>query len=210
MGVIEVTAPDPRPLPEVADDDARISITDTGGSVAKLTMSYSPPSGGTHKRKFGPPVRSRVPSALYLLASILFGAFTLYAYSASTGSAAFRWAVEGDRIRPISASAIAAILLVSAVATVIRTNMRGVVVGDDWIEARYLLMLGIPKARRWGWPQVTRVVVDGHDVGLELYDGTFERLPEVADGDGLVRLIAYHALRRHIDVTSLGATSTPS
>jgi hypothetical protein len=98
---------------------------------------------------------------------------------------------------------LAVIVVISALATVLRTHMRGVLVSEDWIEARYLLPLGIPRARRWGWPQVLRVVVDDERVALELWDGSFERLPEVARAGELVDLLIRQAKRRRIDVTEL-------
>jgi hypothetical protein len=165
-------------------------------------MSYSPPSAG-EKAKFGPPLRSRIPSAVYLAAAVVFGIVTWSAYNAPPSSKLFVWAVEGDRIRPLSASVIAIVLLVSAAATVLRTHMRGVVVSDDWVEARYLLPLGIPRARRWGWPQVTRLIVDGTHMALETYDGGYERLPEVSDGRALAQLMMHHAVRLRIHVTVL-------
>jgi hypothetical protein len=192
----------------VDEDGDRISITDVNGTIARFDMTYEPPSAG-QTIKFGPPLRTRIPSALYLVASIIFGIVTAYAYNAPTGSKLFVWAVEGDRIRPLSVSVIAVILLVSSVATVIRTHMRGVIVADDWVEARYLLPLGIPRAKRWGWPEVTRVVLDGTSAGFELYHGSFERLPEVADGRGLVNAILHHAGRHKIDVTSLERSIRP-
>jgi hypothetical protein len=186
----------------VDEDGDRISITDVNGTVARFDMTYEPPAAGD-RVKFGPPLRSRVPSALYLAASAIFGVVTLIAYNAPTSSKLFVWAVEGDRIRPLSVGVIAVVLLVSSVATVLRTHMRGVIVTDDWIEARYLLLLGIPKAKRWGWPQVTRIVIDGPRTGFETYDGSFERLPEVADGKELAQLMMHHAGRLRIDVTVL-------
>jgi hypothetical protein len=96
---------------------------------------------------------------------------------------------------------------VSALATVLRTHMRGVVVGDDWVEARSLLALGIPRARRWAWSQVLRVVLDGTRVAFELWDGSFERLPAVSKGRELVDVILRNAERRRIDVTVLDAAS---
>jgi hypothetical protein len=213
--VLTVTAsPSPpplasRPISDTVDDDGdRISITDVNGTIARFEMTYEPPSAGTTS-KYGPPLRSRVPSAIYLVASIVFGIVTWYAYSAPSSSKLFIWAVEGDRIRPLSVSVIAVILLVSALATVLRTHMRGVIITDDWLEARYLLPLGIPRAKRWGWPQVTRIVLDGPRVGLELYDGTFERLPEVADGQALAQHIVHHAGRLRIDVTVLSRFERP-
>ena len=187
---------------EVDADGDRISITDVNGTVARFDMSYEPPSAG-ERTKFGPPRRARIPSAIYLAASAIFGVVTVCAYNAPTGSTLFVWAVEGDRIRPLSVSVIAVILLVSSVATVIRTHMRGVIVSDDWVEARSLLALGIPRAKRWGWPQVTRLVIDGDRVGFEMYDGSFERLPEVGDGKAMAQLMMHHAARLRIDVTVL-------
>ena len=197
-----------RESPRVDDDGDRISITDVHGTIARFEMTYEPPSAG-EKVKFGPPLKTRIPSAVYLAAAIVFGIVTAYAYNAPTSSKLFVWAVEGDRMRPLSVSVIAVVVLVSALATVIRTHMRGVIVTDDWVEARYLYMT-IPKARRWGWPQVTRIVLDGVRAGFELYDGTFERLPEVADGRALAEAILHHASRLKIDVTVLDRTGQPT
>jgi len=189
-------------LPDDGDDGERVSITDVNGTVARFEMTYSPPTGD--RIKFGPPLRSRLPSAVYLVAALGLGAVVLYAYTAApSGSRLFGWVVEGDRGRPVPASVLAAAIVVSAIATVLRTHMRGVLVSDDWIEARYLLPLGIPRARRWGWPQVLRVVVGDTHVAFELWDGSFETLPEVARTRELVELLVQHAQRRRIDVTVL-------
>jgi hypothetical protein len=186
----------------VGEDGDRVSVTDAHGTIARFEMSYEPPAPGD-RVKFGPPFRTRIPSAIYLAAAIAFGCVTWLAYNSPPNSTLFVWAVEGDRVRPLSVSVIAVVVLVSALATVIRTQMRGVIVTDDWIEARSLLPLGIPRARRWGWPQVTRVVVDGDRTGLHFYDGGFERLPEVADGKALAQVMMHHAGRHKIDVSVL-------
>jgi hypothetical protein len=179
-----------------------VSITDVHGTVARFEMSYSAPSGS--RTKFGPPLGDRVPSAAYLVGALLLGAAVLYAYSfAPSSSRLFAWVVEGDRERPISANILAAIVVISAVGTVARTHMKGVLVSDDWVEARYLLPLGIPRARRWGWAQILRLVIDETTVALELWDGSFERLPRVAKGQKLVDLLRRHAEHRRIDVTVL-------
>jgi hypothetical protein len=192
-------------VPFIVDEDGdRVSVTDANGTIARFEMSYEPPAGG--RVKFGPPLRSRIPSAIYLAAAVAFGVVTWVAYNSPTNSKLFSWAVDGDRVRPLSVSVIAGVVLVSAIATVIRTHMRGVIVAEDWIEARYLLPLGIPRARRWGWPQVTRIIVDGDRTGLQFYDGGFERLPEVSDGRALGRLMMQHAQHHKIDVTVLPPT----
>jgi len=186
----------------LTDDGDRISVTDVNGSVARFEMTYSPPTGD--RTKFGPPLRSRIPSAVYLLATLALGAVVLYGYAfAPSSSRVFGWVVEGDRDRPIPATVLAIMVVVSGLGTVLRTHMRGVLVSDDWIEARSLLALGIPRARRWGWPQILRVVVDGTRIAFELWDGSFERLPDVAKPRELVEVIVQHAQRLRIDVTVL-------
>jgi hypothetical protein len=98
---------------------------------------------------------------------------------------------------------LAAMIAVSALATVLRAHMRGVVIGPDWIEARYLLLAGIPKTSRWGWPQVNRIILDKRSIALELMDGSWERLPEVADPTALRAHMIAQAMKRRIDVTEL-------
>jgi len=187
----------------VGDGDGdRQSVTGVNGTVARFEMTYSP--NKSDRIKFGPPLMTRLPSAAYLVGATFLAGLVLYAYTAAPSSSwVFRWVVEGDRGRPLSAGLLASIVLISALATVLRTHMRGVIVGDEWLEARYLLPLGIPKARRWAWAQVNRVVVDRSRVALELWDGTFERLPEVRHGGALSAAILRQAHRHRILVTVL-------
>jgi hypothetical protein len=131
----------------------------------------------------------------------------LYGYLlAPSSSPIFGWVVEGDRSRPIPASVLATIIVVSGLGTALRTHMRGVLVSEEWIEARSLLALGIPRARRWGWPQILRVVIEGPRVAFELWDGSFEKLPQVARAREMVDLIIQHAQKRRIQVTVLDPT----
>ncbi len=193
--------------PDPLEEGDRLSVTDVNGSIARFEMSYSPPSGDAVREKFGPPWRTRVPSAIYLAAALVLGAIVLYGYMfAPSSSIIFGWVVVGDRGRPISASVLATVIVISGLGTVLRTHMRGVLVGEEWIEARYLLALGIPRARRWGWPQILRIVVDGPRIAFELWDGSFEKLPEVARGREMVDLIIELAQRRRIQVTVLDPT----
>lgn len=187
------------------DEGDRPSITEVNGTVAQFEMTYSPPVGA--RAKFGPPWKTRLPSAAYLLGALVLGALVLYAYTAApSSSVVFGWVVEGDRGRPISAGVLAVVILVSAFATVLRTHMRGVLVSEQWIEARYLLPLGIPRARRWAWAQVHRVIVDGPRLALELWDSSFERLPEVERSFELTDLVLQQARMRRIAITVLDPT----
>jgi hypothetical protein len=200
-------SPEEHVLPSVVDDDGdRVSVTDVNGTVARFEMTYSPPAG--ERLKFGPPLAARIPSAIYLAGALVLGAVVLYAYgAASSNSILFVWVVEKDRGRPLSANVLTIIVVISALATVLRTHMRGVVLSDDWVEARYLLAFGIPRSRRWAWSQVLRVVLDGTRVAFELWDGSFERLPEVARAREFVDVVLQHAQRKRIDVTVLDAAS---
>jgi hypothetical protein len=200
-------SPEERILPSVVDDDGdRVSVTDVNGTIARFEMTYSPPAGG--RLKFGPTLATRLPSALYLAAALTLGALVLYAYTAaSSNSLLFVWVVEKDRGRPLSANVLTVIVVVSALATVLRTHMRGVLVSDDWVEARSILAFGIPRSRRWAWSQVLRVVLDGTRIALELWDGSFEKLPEVAKARDLVDVVLQHAERKRIDVTVLDAAT---
>jgi len=204
---ILVNSATPSPPEDPQADGDRISITEVNGTVAQFEMTYSPPVGA--RAKFGPPWRTRLPSAAYLLGAFVLGTLVLYAYlAAPSSSALFVWVVEGDRGRPLSAGVLAVAILVSAVATVVRTHMRGVLVSDQWIEARYLLPFGIPRARRWAWAQVHRVIIDRTRLGIELWDSSFERLPEVEKPHELTDLILQQARMRRIGITVLDSTPT--
>jgi hypothetical protein len=81
--------------------------------------------------------------------------------------------------------------------------MRGVLVHPDGIEARYLLPMGVPRVKRWAWAQVERVVLDDQGAMLELWDATYERLPDVARPKELAALLERIASERRIVVTRL-------
>ena len=103
----------------------------------------------------------------------------------------------------MSAAGLALIVFVSAVATVIRSHMRGVIVRDDGVEARSLLPLGIPRVKRWMWAQILRVIVSRDSVAIETWDGGYERLPDVAEPKKLTELLISIANARKIQVTEL-------
>jgi hypothetical protein len=57
--------------------------------------------------------------------------------------------------------------------------------------------------KRWTWAQIDRLVVDEGDVMLELWDGTYERLPKVHEAKKLADLLAGIATARGRAVTRL-------
>jgi hypothetical protein len=198
-------APPVRDLPTldhgVTDDGDRSSVTDVNGTVARFEMAYNAASDGP--TTFGPPLRQRVPSFIYLAFSGALAAVVFAAPSFPRGSFLFRFIVEGDNGRPLSAAAISLILIASAVGTVIRAHMRGVIVKREGLEARYLLALGFPRIRRWTWAQVHRIVLADDQAMLELWDSSYARLPEVAETTAMLSLLEQVGHARAITVTRL-------
>jgi hypothetical protein len=197
----------PRPLPDLvenATDEARPpldSVTEVNGTVARFEMAYSPPAG--ERIAFGPPLRQRIASMIFLAFALVLVALVIVAHAGSSNTSLYIWIVEGDRNRPIGSTALSALVTLSALGTLIRARMRGVVVHADGLEARYLLAMGVPRIKRWAWPQVERIVMDDRQMLLELWDGTYERLPDVADPAKLGQLLTGIAAGRKIRVTRL-------
>lgn len=200
-----IESPSPTPeMPDLVDDEGgqRDSITDVHGTIARFEMAYTPQSGD--RFAFGPPFLSRLPSLLYLALALAAAAVIVLAYTSSSNSLLFRYVVEGDKHRILSAPGFALILVASALGTAIRSHMRGVIVTAEGLETRTLMMFGMPRVRRWAWPQIDRLIVDdAHDVMLELWDGRYERLPEVAEGQRLTQLLEQIAHGRRMQVTRL-------
>lgn len=202
------TVTDPAPLQgtepatvDLATEGDRESITDVHGTVARFEMSYSPKVG--ERLMFGPPMRMRIPSFVYLAGAVALLGTVLAAHLGSSNSRLYVWVVEGDKNRPLGALTLSLLILVSAIGTLIRAHMRGVVVVSEGIEARYLMAFGIPRIRKWTWAQVSRLVVDDASVMLELWDGRYERLPEVKEPKRLGELLEGICATRHIHVTRL-------
>jgi len=185
----------------LSDDGERISVTDVHGTVARFEMAYSPTE--TDLFRFGPPMRQRVASLFFLLFAGAMVAAVLYGESASSAPALSTWLADQDRGRPIGSLSLSLIVLVCAVGTVARAQMRGLVVRADGVEARYLLALGMPRIRRWTWAQVERIVVDESSVMFELWNGEYERMPAVARHAELCELLERIASGRKIRVTRL-------
>jgi hypothetical protein len=196
---------DARDLPDLAPDSASRapldSVTEVNGTVARFEMAYSPKVG--ERIAFRPPLRQMVPSFLFLAFALFVLALVVVAHTGSSNTRLYIWVVEGDRARPLGSSALSFLVLVSALGTMLRARMRGVVVHADGLEARYLLPMGLPRIKRWAWPQVERMVIDESQVMLELWDGTYERLADVAETAKLGELLERIAASRKIRVTRL-------
>lgn len=197
------TAEKAKNLPNLADviDDDRPSITEVNGTVARFDMSYMPDK--PLRRTFISPFKTRAPSLVYLAFALVVAGVVLAAYNGSSNSRLWVWIVEGDRARPLGAQPLSILIFVSALGTVLRSWMRGVIVTNEGIETREVLLFGVPRLKRWAWPQIDRLVLDDRGVMLELWDGQYERLPDVADPKALADLLEQVAITRNKPVTRL-------
>lgn len=168
-------------------------------------MTYRP----ERRVAFGPPLRQRLPSLLYLAFAVLVTAVIVYGENAPSSSMLFHYVVEGDRTRLIPSSVCAIILFTSALAAVLREQMRGVVLHPDGIELRELLSFGWPRVRRFQWAQIDRVFVPAVEattgapaktIRLDLWDGSHTWLPDVAKSLELGLLLERVALARAIPI----------
>jgi hypothetical protein len=66
-----------------------------------------------------------------------------------------------------------------------------------------MLVAGFPRVKRLAWAQIDRVVISGNDVMLELWNGSYERLPKVQEGAKLADLLARIATAHGRTVTRL-------
>jgi hypothetical protein len=158
-------------------------------------MTYKPLTSVT----FGAPLSTRVPSLVYLAMATAVVLFVVMGSLSSNDSWAFRYITQ-ERI--LSARTLAAILLASAVASVVRARMRGVIVHPEGLEARDILGVGWPRVRRFAWPQIDKIVLDaGKSIALDLWDGRREFLPAVGDRDQLAAVLEQVAVARAIPIS---------
>jgi hypothetical protein len=176
-------------------------------------MAYRP----VRRMTFGPPLKQRLPALVYLVFALAVCAVIAYGNMAPSSSKVFVYVVEGDRNRMIPSTVCAIILFGSALAAVLREQMRGVIVHPDGIELRELLSLGLPRVRRFHWSQIDKMfvpsAVGGHDqrldaslapkpknIRLDLWDGSMTWLPPVAKLTELGLILERLALARAIPV----------
>ena len=168
-------------------------------------------------------MRERLPSFGYLTFALLVSALIVYGQNAPSGSWIFNYVVEGDRNRLVPSSVCAIVLFTSALAAVLREQMRGVVVHPDGIEMRELLPLGWPRIKRFQWSQIDRLFVppslgstevnveaaaaleakgeeNKKTIRLDLWDGSHAWLPSVANTVGLAVMLEKVALARAIPI----------
>jgi hypothetical protein len=159
-------------------------------------MTYRP-----KETVFGPPLVSRVPSLLYLLLALAVGGLVVAGENSASGTWLFDYVVVQDVHRVMSIRTFSVVLLASAVAAVIRTSMRGVRVYADGVEAREVLNFVVPKLKRYRWPQIECIIMDGkRSIAIDLWDGSRAFLPLVSNEAGLRSTLQLVAAARAIPV----------
>jgi hypothetical protein len=154
---------------------------------------------------FGPPFALRIPSLLYAVLAFGVVVTVLLAEASPSGSWLYVNIVERGVRGVMSARTFAACLVVGALASLLRTNMRGVRIRGDGVEYRDVIAWGWPRLRRFKWAQIDRVILDAPSaVALDLWDGTRALLPEVSDREALSRTLEKVALARAIPVRGGG------
>jgi hypothetical protein len=163
-------------------------------------MTYRPA-----ETAFGPPLVAHLPSLFYLVCAIGAVITVFLAYQAPAGSFLYNQIVERSQQGVIGARTVSWLLVASAVASLIKTSMRGVRIRPDGLEFREMLSLGIPRLRRYKWAQIDRIVLDSpRAIVLELWDGNHADLPDVNDRDALSAALEKVALARAIPVRGGG------
>lgn len=151
---------------------------------------------------YGPPLTLRLPSLLYLGLALAVVAAVVVGEVSPVGTWLHTYVVLGDANRYIGSRVFAALITLSAVASVVQAGMRGVRVRGDGLEYRDLVSAIWPRVRRYKWPQIDRIVLDrGGAIILDLWNGDRALLPPVSDAERLAATLEKVALARAIPVT---------
>ncbi len=149
---------------------------------------------------FGPPWPAWVPSVAYVLAAIGVLAFVVAGEMAGSNTWIHVYVVEKDVHRVIGSQTLAGVLIVSSLAALVRSSMRGVRLRPDGLVYRDVLAFGWPRVKRYRWAQIDRIILDQSLIALELWDGSYVQLPRVGDQDGLCAALEKVAAARAIPV----------
>jgi hypothetical protein len=159
-------------------------------------MTYRP-----QESVFGPPWSARAPSIAYVGVALAIGSFVLLGEHSATGTWLFHYVVEEDVRRVMSIRTFAVVFFLGSLGSVARAGMRGVRIYPDGVEARDVLSFVVPKLRRYRWPQIVQIVLDGSShIALDLWDGSRAYLPVVGDRRALTAALEHVAAARSIPV----------
>jgi len=140
-------------------------------------MTYRPA-----ETAFGPPFSAHLPSIAYLVIAASAVVLVFLGERAPAGTFLYHQVVERSLQGFVGARTVAGFLVFGAIASFLRTSMRGVRIRPDGLEFRDVVALGLPRMRRYTWAQIDRIILDvASGIVLELWDGSRAYLPEVND-----------------------------
>ncbi|MCA9631585.1 MAG: hypothetical protein KC766_28205 [Myxococcales bacterium] len=144
-------------------------------------MAYRP-----SEAVYGPPMLFWIPSMTFMGIALAVTLLVLIAERSAPGTWLHEYFVTGDVYRLISSRMLALLLVSSAVASLLRTSMRGVRIRGDGLECREISGLVWPRVRRIKWAQIDLIRLDTSGaIAIDLWDGSRAELPLVRDRIGL-------------------------
>jgi hypothetical protein len=143
---------------------------------------------------------ARIPSFLYLFAALAVVVLVYVAERSPGGSWLQVNIVERGVRGIISARVVALFLVLGAISSLVRANMRGVRIRGDGVEYRDVVSFGLPKTKRFRWAQIDKIILDMPYIAFDLWDGTRAFLPAVEDRDALAAVLEKVAHARAIPV----------
>jgi hypothetical protein len=159
-------------------------------------MTYRPAESN-----FGSPFRSKIPSYIYLFIALCAVMTVFLAERSPPDSFLYVHIVKRGVQGFIGARAVAFMLLLGALSSLLRASMRGVRIRGDGLEYRDVVSLGVPRLKRFRWAQIDRIVLDlPKNIAVDLWDGTRAFLPIVADRASLAAALEKVAAARAIPV----------
>lgn len=153
---------------------------------------------------FGPPWSVRIWPLLYLGLALAVAALVVLGEASPPSSWLFVYVVERDVQRIVGARALSIALVVSALAAILRSSMRGVRVRADGVEYRDVVNYVWPRVRSYKWAQIDRIVLDQADIALDLWDTSRAFLPPVQNRERLAALLEKVGAARAIPVRGGG------
>jgi len=158
-------------------------------ATVDLVVSPSQPPGFdmTYRpveKFFGPPWRSRIFAIVHVLIAAALLTLVLVVENGPEDTSLYKYMFRQQR--SMEASTAAGFFALSALLSIVRDSMRGVVIKRNWIEYRELVSAVWPRVRRYRWAQIDGIVLgSGGLVSLDVWDGRREILPAVRATDEL-------------------------
>lgn len=149
---------------------------------------------------FGPPWAVWLPSVAYVVVALSVLAFVIAGEMSGSNTWIHVYVVEKDVHRVLGSRTLAAVLMVSSLAALVRSSMRGVRLRPDGLVYRDVLAFGWPRVKRYKWAQIDRIILDQSPIALELWDGSYVELPRVGDRDALCAALEKVGAARAIPV----------